>query len=268
METLRAIELKGSRIKELLFLARLFWCKFHLTVQISESATQVRKSIVADLRFIELEKKVDRFTTVNEIILEAPEEESDLLDLGAITDQKIDVSFQINDESYYFSASLKDIFVFCDKIPVISLDWPEIIYKQQSRMAERMKNLLPDELTDHQCYVKDISVSGFSFFYTGELDLEMDQKLGCKLLIPIFKKTAANTLAAFYYEIQSSATVLRQVPVKERYQLYGCQFNQFKPPLFLLIRQYIWVRLKEEAFFEKNQYYPKFVLPEIKILLS
>lgn len=252
---LNAIEIKGSRIKEIFFLARLFWSTFEIE----------NETLHASLRFIELERKVDRFSTINEIIVEAPETEDLLYAFGKLEHQEVKISFQLNDETYYFPSFLKDIFVFYDKLPVMSFEWPEIVYKEQTRQAERIQSFLPESLEPNQFYTKDISVKGLSFIYTGILDLALETQLQpLQISIPLLRKSA-DQLNTVYYQISTAVEVVRQIPIKDEWRVYGCQFMLYKPAHFCLIRQYLNIRLKEDAFFEKNQYYPKLVLPEIKL---
>lgn len=261
MTELKAIELKGTKIKEIILLARLFWCTFHISATFKNKDTEKEETISEDLRFIEMEKKVDRFTTMDEIILEGPSQEESLIKLSKVEDAPFKISFQIQEESYYFFSSLKDIFVLCEKIPAISFNWPETILKEQNRLAQRIKNFLPTKLEEDAFYIKDISVRGLSFFYTGDLGFKEGQLLNkIQLSIPLIKKKETK-LETTYYKISSPITITRSALYKEKLIIYGTKFNNLTPAQFLLIRHYINIRNREETFFEKNQYYPKLTLP-------
>jgi len=261
MTELKAIELKGQKIKEIILLARLFWCNFNISTTLKNPKTSQEETISENLRFIEMERKVDRFTTMDEIIIESPAKEETLIKINTATNLPFKISFQIQEETYYFLSSLKDIFILCEKIPVISFNWPEVIFKEQTRLAERMKNFLPTKLDEDSFYVKDISVRGLSFFFTGELGFQEGQTFQkIKLSIPIMKKKEMQ-FETKYYVMTLSITITRSALYKEKLIIYGTKFNKLSIAQFLLIRHYINIRNKEETFFLKNQYYPKLTLP-------
>ena len=263
MTETKTIEIIGHKQKELLLYARLSWCEFTVLVRKDET---IPENLKLTLRFLDLERKLDNINTLNEIILEAPEEEASLFALAKISKStKVKVTFELDDDTYFFFSSLNDIFTLLDRIPVISLKWPESLFKKHSRLAERIKSASPAQMESDKFYVRDISSNGIGVFCETPPALEEgDQIKNLHISIPLLKKVDEK-LVIQYTTATLDATITRFLLFKNKFTLIGCKFNKPDPKFFFLLRQYFMLRKREEEFFEKNQYYPKLSLPEVTV---
>ena len=248
---MKQIEITGTKLKSIFLLARLSWCLF-------KAKTSQNQEI--ELRFIELERKIDNFSKINEIILTHPELQE--TQVQVLKENKLEITFELEKTNYYFESTLKDFFQLYEHIPVISLQFPEKIYKEQLRQATRIKVPLPEQLLPEQIYLYDISVLGLAFFSTNQ-ELTLKTNLNLTLQIPLLRQQN-ETLKIIYYTTNFEMLIIRQFENKKK-QIYATQFHKITNLQFILLKKYLNIRLKEEEFFKKNQYYPQITLPNIQI---
>ncbi len=195
------------------------------------------------------------------MILELPSDIDSLIERLIETKTPVDIEFSVDKQEFSFTTTIKDTALFFESIPVMILAWPNEMRLQPRRRANRTRVMLPDELTE-MVYLRDISVFGCAILWIQEPLLEIDQMLELDLEIPILNPRNPGEIVLNAITVQ--VKVIRQTMFKGL-PLFGCEFTPFRSVLFFLIRQYCMIRKKEETFYSKNQYYPKLVLPEIKV---
>ena len=256
--TIKNIEIHSVKLKELFFAAKLSWLRFSLKFKANN------KDYSETLRFLETERKVDRFSVLNELIFEAPNN-PEFIDILKKQDPECVFEFSCKNEKYFFPTVFSDHFNLLEDIAVLTFKWPEKVFKKSQRKAERIKNNITSDLVENQFYLKDLSTNGFSFFYQGELPESFFQEKNkiAELAIPVaFKKD--NQFGFQYYHIKTGFKITRKYKKNDEL-IFGAQFTDLKPYALSLIYKHLKMRSKEEEFFAKNQYYPKVVLPEVLI---
>lgn len=196
------------------------------------------------------------------MILELPDEFEPLVSRLIDAKQAVDVEFVIDKQEFFFSTLVKDTAYFFESIPVMILAWPNEMRLKPRRRAIRTKTILPEELVD-RAYIRDISVFGLGLIWIQEPLLEIGDQLELDLQIPTLNPK--NPVEILIHQVRVRIEVKRQTQYKGL-PLYGCEYIPFKSSIFFLIRQYCAIRKKEDAFYIKNQYYPKQVLPEVKVV--
>ncbi len=248
------IEIHGLKIKEILTLAKFCWVKFELKIE--------DQTIQNSLKFLDIERKIDHFSTINELIFEAPKDEELLKNLK--TRKTIcNFNFQINNEKYFFSSTYSDSFEMLKHLKLISYKWPEKICKICHRKAERIKNNFVENKSD-SIEIKDISTNGLSLIIpeNNEMKFIKNDLLSAIIKIPKIIRDQ-NQINYVYYQIRVELQITREKNAKQN--IIGLKFLNLKPYVFITIKDYIEIRKKEEDFFVKNQYYPKICLPPLQI---
>lgn len=256
--SVQSISIPSHKLKELFTLCQYLWVRFQVIY---------KEEITENLRFIEFERKIDSFTNVNELILELDVPETTLDKFAALIGRSFRVSFVLEGSEFYFTTNMKDILVLMEKIPVLILDWPEKVFKKRSRMSERVNNLLEDELNEDYIYVRDISIGGCSLVFRRNMPFTVGQLIeNVTVTVPAMRHNDdARNLRVTYHALKVNLRIMRESLYRNRFRLFGCKFEPAHIRGFLMIRQYVSVRQKEEDFFKKNHYYPDITLPPIKI---
>ena len=216
----------------------------------------IKKHPPIKLRFLDFERKASNITYQKQLILDLPQKAANQLERWKNNNTSIKVMFKLDKETYYFTSTIDSASFIIENIPILILNWPEKLFLQQRRTAQRVTNFIPEELDEKIIYVKDISTKGIGLLIPAQDNDDVSQLKQVTLKVPAIYSSKRLTID--YIPITASLKI-KQKSISGKFLLLGCVFQDMTPTTFLLLQKYIKTRQKEVLFYKKNESVQNFV---------